>query len=172
MDISELLKTADLAFEQVKKVSAVTDDASAIMGNLTGFAGQLGELKKALILSDVQDIHQKSTSSKKPEPSNTEKAMQVYTARVKLRHMEQELYHMFLYGDLNHLGMDGYKEFCKIRESFENQARKIAEQEQAWTLNQEADEQFMKQLKVIGGAIFGSIVAVVELAQQVKDLFQ
>lgn len=172
MDIAEILKSANMAFEQVKRVSAITDDAAAVMGNLTGFAGQLGELKKALVLNDLKDIHQKSTSSKKPEKSDTEKAMDIYTARVRLRHMEQELYHMFLYGDLNHLGMDGYKEFCKIREGIEMQAKKAAEAQQAWALNEEADEQFLKQLKIIGGAAFASIVAVVELAQQIKDLLQ
>ena len=170
MDLSELLKMADAAFVQVKRVSAYTEDANAIMGNLTGLAGQMGELKKALILSDLQEIHQKATSSKKPEPSSTEKAIEIYTARVKLRQMEQELYHMFLYGDLNHLGMDGYKEFSKIREGIETQAKKAAEQEQAWELSLEADEQFLKQLKIIGGAAFASIGAVVGLAQQIKDL--
>jgi len=172
MDIAEVLKSANMAFEQVKKVSAFTDDANAIMGSITGFAGQLGELKKALVLNDMQDLHQKSTSSKKPKKTATGKAMDVYTAKVRLRHMEQELYHMFLYGDLNHLGMDGYKEFCAIRQSIEDQARKSAEAEHAWKLNEEADEQFMKQLKIIGGAAFGGIVATVQLAQQIKDLLQ
>ena len=45
MDIAEILDSANTAFEQVKKISAVTQDASAIMGSVTGFAGQLGELK-------------------------------------------------------------------------------------------------------------------------------
>ena len=170
MNIAEILDSANTAFEQVKRVSSMTKDASAIMGNLTVFAGQLGELKRALVFDDLQQIHQNSTSTKKPEKSSTEEAMAVYTARVRLRHMEQELYHMFLYGDLNHLGQDGYREFARIREDIENRARQVAESEQAWALNEEADEQFLKQLKVIGGAAFASIVAVVELAQQVKDL--
>jgi hypothetical protein len=170
MDIGELLKLADNAFSQVKRVSAYAEDANAVMSNLTGFAGQLGELKKALTFNDLQELHQKSTSSKKPEQSSTEKAMQIYTAKVRLRQMEQELYHMFLYGDLNHLGMDGYKEFCKIREGMEMEAKKVAEQEQAWALNQEADEEFLKQLKIIGGAAFASIGAVLGVLQQIKDL--
>jgi hypothetical protein len=32
-----------------------------------------------------------------------------------MREMEAEIKHMFLYGALNHLGMDGYKEFLDIR---------------------------------------------------------
>jgi hypothetical protein len=170
MNIAEILDSANTAFEQVKRVSAMTDDATAIMGSITGFAGQLGELKKALALNDVQDLHQRSTGPHKPEKTATEQAMAVYTAKVRLRHMEQELYHMFLYGDLNHLGQDGYREFCAIRQSIEDQARKGAEAEHAWKLNEEADEQFLKQLKIIGGTAFASIGAVVGLAQQIKDL--
>lgn len=170
MNIAEILNSANAAFEQVKRVSTMTNDASAIMGNLTGFAGQLGELKKALTLTDLQDIHHKSTSSRPSPQTDTEQAMAIYTARVRLRHMEQELYHMFLYGDLNHLGQDGYREFVQIREGIEARARQAAEAEQAWALNEEADEQFLKQLKIIGGAAFASIGAVVGLAQQIKDL--
>ena len=67
--------------------------------------------------------------------------------------------------------LDGYKEFCKIREDLEKESSKEAEVENAWEIAQDADARFLKQLKIVAGAIFGSIVAIVELAQQIKDLF-
>ena len=170
MDIAEILNSANTAFEQVKKISAVTQDASAIMGSVTGFAGQLGELKRAMLVEEVQQLHG-SYSGKQSKKTPTERALIAYTAKVRVQEMEKELYHMFLYGDLHHLGLDGYKEFCKIREDLEKESSKEAEVENAWEIAQDADARFLKQLKIVAGAIFGSIVAIVELAQQIKDLF-
>lgn len=172
MDLSEILKSADSAFEQVKKVSSVTQDAGAIFGQLSSWAGQAGELRKALLQNDLQDLHQKSTSSKKPKKSATEQAMEIYAAKVKLQEMESAIYQMFIYGDLCHLGKDGYNEFLRIRSAIEAQVRDSATQEQAWELAQEADGNFIKQLQMIGGAMFASIVAVVELAEKIKGLME
>ncbi len=171
MDIALVLASANAAFDQVKRVSQITDEATAVMGSITGFAAQMGELKRALLFNDLQELHGKTKDDKKPQQTATEQAMQVYTAKVRLRQMEQELYHMFLYGDLNHLGQDGYKEFCRIRQDIEDRAKKSAEQDQAWALNEEADEEFLRQFKIVVTGAFGSIVAVVGLAQQIKDLF-
>jgi hypothetical protein len=46
---------------------------------------------------------------------DTKQAFDAYTARVKIREMEAEIRHEFLYGGLNHLGMDGLKEFYQMR---------------------------------------------------------
>lgn len=56
-----------------------------------------------------------SKPSKKETRSETKEAFDIYAARVKMREMEAEIKHMFLYGALNHLGIDGYKEFLDIR---------------------------------------------------------
>jgi hypothetical protein len=170
MDLGALIQLADNAFEQVKKVSSLTEDANAIMGSVTGLAGQLGELKRAILVDEAQQLHN-SYAGKESKKTPTERALEVYTAKTKIQQMEKELYHMFLYGDLNHLGMDGYKEFCKIREDMEKQASQNATEQLAYEIAEQADQDFMKQLKIATGAVFGSIVAVVELAQQIKDLF-
>ena len=170
MDIAEILNSANAAFEEVKKLSAVTEDANAIMGSITGFASQLGELKRSMIVEEVQQLHS-SYSGKKSNKTPTERALITYTAKVRVREMEKELYHMFLYGDLHHLGLDGYNEFCKIRQDLEKESSKEAEVENAWEISQDADERFIKRMKIVITAMFGSIVAVVQLAQQIKDLF-
>lgn len=170
MDVAEILNSANAAFEQIKKISAVTEDASAIMGSVTGFAGQLGELKRAMAVEEVQQLHN-SYSGKQSKKTPTERALIAYTAKVRVQEMEKELYHMFVYGDLHHLGIDGYREFCKIREDLEKESSKEAEIENAYEIAKDADERFIKQMKIAVTAMFGSIVAIVQLAQQIKDLF-
>jgi len=170
MDIAALIDLADNAFTQVKKVSSLTEDANAIMGNLTGLASHFGELKKAISVNELQELHDKSKPAK-AQKNNTERALQIYAAKVKLVEIEKELYHMFLYGDLCHLGLDGYKEFCKIREDMEKNANEEALEHQAYQLAEEADMQFINKLKIVCGALFGGVVAIVELAHQIKDLF-
>jgi len=171
MDIAEILNSANTAFEQIKKMSAVTDDVNAIMGSVTGFASQIGDLKRAMIVEEVRQLHV-AYSNKKSKKTPTERTLEIYTAKTRIVQMEKELYHMFLYGDLHHLGMDGYKEFCKIREDIEKKSSKKALEDNTWEIQQQEDERFIKQMKVVIGALFGSIVAVVQLAQQIKDFLQ
>jgi hypothetical protein len=76
-----------------------------------------------------------------PRRSETKEAFDIYAARVKMREMEAEIKHMFLYGALNHLGMDGYKEFLDIRHQIKIQ-RMQEEREQ-----ERADEQFWEDVK-------------------------
>jgi hypothetical protein len=76
-----------------------------------------------------------------PRRSETKEAFDIYAARVKMREMELEIRHMFLYGALNHLGMDGYKEFLDIRHQIKIQ-RMQEEREQ-----ERADEQFWEDVK-------------------------
>jgi len=76
-----------------------------------------------------------------PRRSETKEAFDIYATRVKMREMEAEIKHMFLYGALNHLGMDGYKEFLDIRHQIKIQ-RMQEEREQ-----ERADEQFWEDVK-------------------------
>jgi len=73
----------------------------------------------------------------KTRKSETGEAFDIYAARVKMREMEAEIKHMFLYGALNHLGMDGYKEFLNIRhqikiERMQEERRQEREKQQFW----------------------------------------
>jgi len=76
-----------------------------------------------------------------PRRSETKEAFDIYAARVKMREMEAEIKHMFLYGALNHLGMDGYKEFLDIRHQIKIQ-RMQQQRDQ-----ERADEQFWEDVK-------------------------
>jgi hypothetical protein len=170
MELGLILAAADQAFDQVKQISAVTDDASAIMGSITGFASQLGELKRAILVDEVSELNS-AYSGRQPPKTPTQRALEVYTAKVRVQQMERELYHMFLYGDLNHLGADGYREFCQIRQELEQQAEKDAQEESAWEISQEVDANFLRQFKIMISALFAAAASLMGLAQQVKDLF-
>jgi hypothetical protein len=39
--------------------------------------------------------------------------------------MEKEIHHMFTYGELQHLGSDGYKEFIQMRRSIKAKREKM-----------------------------------------------
>jgi hypothetical protein len=84
-----------------------------------------------------------------PRRSETKEAFDIYAARVKMREMEAEIKHMFLYGALNHLGMDGYKEFLDIRHQIKIQ-RMQEEREQ-----ERHKEQVWEDVKY--GLIIGSV---------------
>jgi len=76
-----------------------------------------------------------------PRRSETKEAFNIYAARVKMREMELEIRQMFLYGALNHLGMDGYKEFLDIR--YQIKIQRMREERE-----QERDkEQFWEDVK-------------------------
>jgi hypothetical protein len=46
-------------------------------------------------------------------------------AKQKLIEMEKQIHHMFIYGDLQHLGMDGYKDFIKTRREIKAKREKM-----------------------------------------------
>ena len=83
---------------------------------------------------------------------------------MKLREMEAEIRHMFLYGALNHLGMDGYKEFLDIRLQVK------IERIQAAQAQRRAREQFRADVKYALGtgllalALFGVLVTLYWIA--------
>jgi hypothetical protein len=56
--------------------------------------------------------------------------------------MEKEIRHMFLYGELNHLGMDGYNEFRTMRQQVRDKRNKI------FKYQKEAREKFIDDLKL------------------------
>jgi hypothetical protein len=97
----------------------------------------------------------RATPAAKTQKSETGEAFDIYAARVKMREMEAEIKHMFLYGALNHLGMDGYKEFLNIRhqvkiERMQEERRQEREKQQFW--------EDVKFALTLGGVLSASIV--------------
>lgn len=123
LDPISLLATATAVFQGLKKAVEIGREAEDIFG-------QLG--KWASAVSDLQEwMH--GEENKKPSifatlkftKSATEEAFDTYAAQVKIREMEAELYQWFHYGELQHLGRDGYLEFVQMRRSIREKREKM-----------------------------------------------
>lgn len=105
MDPITALAAATAIWGGIKSAVDAGKEVQDVFGQLGTWAEQAHHVYEGL----------NSKPSKSKVRSETKEAFDVYAARVKMREMEAEIKHMFLYGALNHLGMDGYKEFLDIR---------------------------------------------------------
>ena len=115
MDPITLLAAATAAYNGVKKAVELGREVHDIYGQLSTWAGHVGDLKDAIEglekTESMPSIWKKITFDK----SETAEAFDLYAAKQKIKEMEEEIFHMFLYGELCHLGIDGYREFKKMR---------------------------------------------------------
>lgn len=140
MDPVTLFATATALWSGVKKAVEFGREAQDILGQLSQWAQAVDNFDHA-----VQQEKKKPALFKKLKPSNaTAEAFDEYTARVKLREQEADIRHLFLYGALNHLGMDGLREFYEIRRKIrEKRIREIQDQKFR-------REQFVEQMLMWG----------------------
>jgi len=122
MDPVSLLAAATAAFNGIKKAVEVGKEVQNVYGELSKWASAAGNLQ-AFINQKKETkpgIFERIGFSK----SETAEAFDMFAAQIQIREMEGEIYHMFLYGALNHLGMEGYREFIhmrkRVREDREN----------------------------------------------------
>ena len=115
MDPITLLAAATAAYNGVKKAVELGREVHDIYGQLSTWAGHVGDLKDAIEGLEKSEatpsIWKKITFDK----SETAEAFDLYAAKQKIKEMEEEIFHMFLHGELCHLGIDGYREFKKMR---------------------------------------------------------
>ena len=135
MDPITLLATASAIWSGIKKASEFAAEAEGVWGQLSKYCGVADQLEQAI-------QKEKSKPSKPKLFGNTEQgndtaeAFNAFEAEHKLRQMEADIRHEFLYGAFCNLehgfgGMDGYAKFCNMRR--EIRARRIKmkqEQEQ------------------------------------------
>jgi len=113
MDPVSLLAAATAAFNGIKKAVEVGKEVQNVYGELSKWASAAGNLQ-AFINQKKETkpgIFERIGFSK----SETAEAFDMFAAQIQIREMEGEIYHMFLYGALNHLGMEGYREFIQMR---------------------------------------------------------
>ena len=135
MDPITLLATASAIWSGIKKASEVAAEAEGVWGQLSKYCGVADQLEQA--------IQKEKSKPSKPklfgntdEGNDTAEAFNAFEAEHKLRQMEADIRHEFLYGAFCNLehgfgGMDGYAKFCNMRR--EIRARRIKmkqEQEQ------------------------------------------
>lgn len=113
MDPITALAAASAIWSGIKACVDTGREVQDVWGQLTEWADKAGH-----VYDYLAEAEGKPSIFRKLEfaGSETKEAFDIYSARVKMREMEAEIKHMFLYGALNHLGMDGYKEFLDIRQ--------------------------------------------------------
>jgi hypothetical protein len=145
MDPITALAAATAIWSGIKATVDAGREVQDVFGQLGTWAEQAHHV--------YEGLNSKESKSFKPKVRNdTKEAFDVYAARVKMREMEAEIKHMFLYGALNHLGMDGYKEFLNIRHEIKIQRmmdERAAERQR---------EQFKEDIKF--GITIGSLALV------------
>jgi hypothetical protein len=128
MDPLTAFATATAIWGGIKKAVEFGREAEDVWGQLAQWAQAVDAIE--------QEPEKKPSIFKKINPlDDTKAAFDTYTAKVKIKEQEAEIRHAFLYGSLNHLGMDGLKEFYQIRREIRAkrikaiQDRKIAKEE-------------------------------------------
>ena len=149
MDPITALATISAIWGGIKKAVEVGREVSDVWSQLSTWA------QAADVLEQVSDKPKKPPLFKKLDFSNdTKQAFDAYAAKVKMREMEAEIRHEFLYGGLCHLGMDGLREFYNIR-------RKIREQRIKAIQDQRMRQQAFFEACFTGGLIIAGAAAVI-----------
>ena len=152
MDPITALATISAIWGGIKKAVEVGREVQDVWGQLSTWA------QAADVLEQVSDKPKKPPLFKKLDFSNdTKQAFDAYAAKIKMREMEADIRHQFLYGGLCHLGMDGLREFYSIRRRIREQRIK-AIQDQMIRRRQFVEHCFLGSLILVGSAAVISIV--------------
>jgi hypothetical protein len=158
MDPITALATISAIWGGIKKAVEVGREVSDVWSQLSTWA------QAADVLEQVSDKPKKPPLFKKLDFSNdTKQAFDAYAAKVKMREMEAEIRHEFLYGGLCHLGMDGLREFYNIR-------RKIREQRIKAIQDQRMRQQAFFEACFTGGLILAGAAAVIFILWMAVEL--
>jgi uncharacterized FAD-dependent dehydrogenase len=111
MDPITALATISAVWGGIKKTVEIGREVQDVFGQLSQWAQAADVLEQA----SQQEAQKPSIFKKIKFGDDTKQAFDAYAAKVKIREMEAEIRHEFLYGGLNHLGMDGLKEFYNLR---------------------------------------------------------
>lgn len=125
MDPFTIMAAATAAFNGVKKAVELGREVQDIYSQLSTWAGHVGDFHRAVAEIEMKEKKPGIFDKISFKKSDTAEAFDMFAAKQKLIEMEKEIYHMFLYGDLNHLGRDGYDEFRRMREEVRQKRNKM-----------------------------------------------
>jgi hypothetical protein len=132
MDPITLIAATSAAFQGVKQAVEVGKEIEEVFVQLSSWARLAGELNDAISDSIEEKVKKPSIWEKIAFPKNeTEEAFDIYIARRRLIEHEKAIKFMFLYGELQELGMDGYNELMAIREKVKKDRFELRVQQKA-----------------------------------------
>ncbi len=144
MDPITIIAAATAAFNGVKKAVELGREVQDVYSQLSEWAGHVGDFHKAVAAMEMRDKKPGLFDRISFAKSETAEAFDMYAAKQKIIEMEKEIYHMFTYGELSHLGRDGYDEFRRMR-------REVTEKRQKMVMDQmERRREFFKAIKLWG----------------------
>lgn len=114
---------ATAAFNGIKRAVEIGREVHDVYGQLSKWAGAASDLAEAISQQENRKpgLFEKIGFGK----NETSEAFDTMIAKQKLIEMEKEIYHMFIYGELQHLGMDGYREFVALRKDIKEKRKKL-----------------------------------------------
>lgn len=131
MDPITLLATATAAFNGIKNAVSLGQEVEGVFRQLTKWADAAGQLQ-SYINQNMTDTGQRQPGLFERigfKQSETSEAFDIFTAQMRLRQMEEDIRTMFIYGELQSYGMEGYSEFIQMRrEVREKRERMIRDQ--------------------------------------------
>ena len=139
MDPITLLATASAIWSGVKKASEFAAEAEGVWGQLSKYCGVADQLEQA-IQAEKNKPKKVKLFGDPDDGNDTAEAFNAFEAEHKLRQMEADIRHEFLYGAFCNLehgfgGMDGYAKFCNMRR--EIRARRIKMKQEQEQMQQE-----------------------------------
>ena len=144
MDPITALATISAVWGGIKKAVEVGREVQDVFGQLSQWAQAADVLEQAA----EQKPKKPPLFKKLTFGDDTKQAFDAYAAKVKIREMEAEIRHEFLYGGLNHLGMDGLKEFYNLRREIRERRIKMLQ------------DQRVRRQKFIEMSLYGVLIAI------------
>jgi len=146
------LATISAVWGGIKKAVEVGREVQDVFGQLSQWAQAADVLEQAA----EQQPKKPPLFKKLSFGDDTKQAFDAYAAKVKMREMEAEIRHEFLYGGLCHLGMDGLREFYNVR-------RQIREQRIKAIQDQRAQRQALIEASITVALVLGGATAVISI---------
>jgi len=146
------LATISAVWGGIKKAVEVGREVQDVFGQLSQWAQAADVLEQAA----EQKPKKPPIFKKLSFGDDTKQAFDAYAAKVKMREMEAEIRHEFLYGGLCHLGMDGLREFYNVR-------RQIREQRIKAIQDQRAQRQTLIEASITVALVLGGATAVISI---------
>lgn len=153
LDPVSAFAVATAAFNGIKRAVEIGREVQDIYGQLSQWAGAASDLAEAISQQENRKpgLFEKIGFSK----NETSEAFDTMIAKQKLIDMEKEIYQMFIYGDLQHLGLDGYREFVSLRKEIKEKRKKMIYDQMR------RRQKFLQNLTTYG---FASILLVIGLS--------
>jgi hypothetical protein len=114
---------ATAAFNGIKKAVEIGREVQDVYSQLSQWAGAASDLQEYISQQENRKpgLFEKIGFGK----NETNEAFDTFIAKQKIVEMEKEIYQMFIYGDLQHLGQDGYREFIQMRRDIKAKREKM-----------------------------------------------